>query len=89
MSRVLSLTSWFFHPEIDMKGWEVLSRSSATLVRSKASTPGMPKLHVLTSQHVTHPWKYPQYYPPEQFGFVHILSDEFVKCTVEVRDVGC
>lgn len=28
----LSLTTWFYHPDIDMKSWEILSRGSATLI---------------------------------------------------------
>jgi hypothetical protein len=90
----LSVTSWFFHPEIDMLwGWEVLSRGSAALLHvspsASPSPPSLPpRLVAAASHHVTHPHRFPRYYPREEFGFLEALGDEHVRHTVEVREEG-
>lgn len=86
MRRVLSLSSSFYHPDIDMKGFELLSQASACLVPT--GDPHLPqKFHILASAHVTHPWRFPNYYPHETHAFVHVLSEEHIRCSVGLRNV--
>jgi hypothetical protein len=84
MRRALSLTSWFYHPDVaGMTDYEVLSRASAFAVTS--SSRAQPRLHIVASQHVTHPFRYGRYYPAERYPFVHALSEDHVRCTLESR----
>ncbi len=86
----LSLTTYFFHPDIEMKTWEVLSRGTATLLRPPpaAGAPQPPLLLLLlASHHVTHPHRFPQYYPRDDFAFMQLLEDKHVRCSVELREV--
>eukprot|EP01138_Halocafeteria_seosinensis_P012879 gb/GECG01013157.1/.p1 GENE.gb/GECG01013157.1/~~gb/GECG01013157.1/.p1 ORF type:complete len:224 (+),score=6.91 gb/GECG01013157.1/:1-672(+) len=100
---VLTLTAHFRVPEQGMEEYEPLSRSSAFIVGSdleqspadNLAEDGTPafgafnKLHFLTSQHVTHPFRFPQYYPPEQgYEFIQFISEEHMKYTVELRDAN-
>lgn len=86
MRRVLSLSSSFYHPDIDMKDFELLSQASACLVPT--GDPHLPqKFHILASAHVTHPWRFPNYYPHETHAFVHVLSEEHIRCSVGLRNV--
>lgn len=81
-----ALTSYFFHPEVDMRGYELLSCASAFLVpvaRPDCAT----RFHVIAAAHVTHPWRFPAYYPPDSHAFVHVLSDEHIRCNLELRRV--
>lgn len=82
----VSLTTWFFQPEMGMTRYEVLSRASACPVRSRTAPNSSGLWTFLTSQHVTHPFRYPNYYNEPEHAFVHLLSDSDVRCTVEVRD---
>lgn len=60
------------------------SRASAFCVQA---SPGVgPALHILTSQHVTHPYKYRNYYPGEEFAWLDFVQPEHVRVSVEVRD---
>ena len=79
MNSSLLFTTWFHHPAVVMDGFEVLSRASAFVVRSRGN------LHIIASQHVTRPFAFPQYYAPERFPFVHVLGAEHVRCTVSAR----
>jgi hypothetical protein len=83
MRRALSLTSWFFHPDVvGMSDYEVLSRASAFAVPARARSAGP---HFVLSQHVTHPFNYARYYPEERYPFVHALAEDNVRCTLEAR----
>lgn len=86
----LSLTTYFFHPDIEMKTWEVLSRGTATLLTPPPAA-GAPQqqqlLLLLASHHVTHPHRFPQYYPRDDFAFMQLLEDKHVRCSVELREV--
>lgn len=69
-----------------MTGFEPLARASAFLIAS----PQQPSAHacnwrIVTSQHVTHPWRFPNYYPQE---FVSHLSERDVKYTLDVRNAA-
>lgn len=98
---MLTLTSHFMLPEQGMTEYEPLSRSSAFVVQSELEiayegqeqfandgSPGFgasQKLHFLTSQHVTHPFHFPNYYPPEHYEWVQFIREANMKYTVEVR----
>lgn len=107
----LSISTWFLHPDIDMKDWEVLSRGSATLLlandalsgalregsnsrstsnsrRGGGGSDGRPvPWNLIAAHHVTHPFRFPQYYGGEQYGFLEILEEQHVRHTLEVREV--
>lgn len=82
--RVASITSWFFHPELNMAEEEVLSRSSCFAVTSQG---GM-RLHFVASKHVTHPFLFPHLYPSPEFDWLRHLTDEHVRATLEIRKVS-
>lgn len=83
----VSLTTWFFQPELGMTKYEVLSRASACAVNlPSGSGRNDTRWTFLTSQHVTHPFRYPQYYAEPEHAFVHLLGEGDVRCTLEVRD---
>jgi hypothetical protein len=89
----VSLTTWFFLPELGMSRYEVLSRSSACAVRlpsekGSRGARGERPWAFLTSQHVTHPFRYPAYYSAPEHAFVHLLCEADVKHTLEIRDVA-
>ena len=83
----LSLTSWFFHPAVvGMTRHEPLSRASAFAIRAAIGSPVTH--HVCSAAHVTHPFRYPAYYPGERHVFVHALGEQDVRCTIERRLVS-
>lgn len=78
----LSFSSWFMIPGEGMKGFEILNRASACLV--KARNPKFPyKVHVIASSHVVAPWKWPKYYPLE---WIQSINEHFCHYSVETRD---
>jgi hypothetical protein len=81
-SRVVaSLTTWFSAPFTS--GFEVLSRASCVIARtSEAPTPGGASL--LASAHVTHPHRYPSYFP--NASFLSALDDSSLRYSIELRD---
>jgi hypothetical protein len=81
--RVFSITSHFLHPDFGMERFEVLSRASAFPVRRNSKNKST-KFHFITSQHVTHPFNFPNYYGDKEF--VQHLSDEHVKFSIEIRE---
>jgi hypothetical protein len=85
--RFLSITSWFYHPDLGMKDFEVLSRASAFAIqRSDGRSDASP--HIITSQHVTHPFRFPHYYPQDTHEWLAHLTPEHIKCTLELREVS-
>ncbi|KAL9647415.1 hypothetical protein ABK040_006778 [Willaertia magna] len=81
LKHSLALTSWFRILEQGMMEFEVLSRSSATLIKGSNN-----KVHVLTSAHVTHPFIWRRYYPGEQYDWLEFVKEEHVKCKLDIRD---
>jgi hypothetical protein len=81
-SRVVaSLTTWF--STSFTSGFEVLSRASCVIARSSsAPTPGGTSL--LASAHVTHPHRYPSYFP--NASFLSALEDSSLRYSIELRD---
>jgi hypothetical protein len=76
----LALTSWFRVQEQGMQDYEILSRASAILVKRKS-------LNVFTSQHVTHPFLWQQYYPRNQYDWLDFVNEHHMKYNLELRDV--
>ncbi len=78
----LSFSSWFLVPGEGMKGFEILNRASACLVRAK--NPKFPyKVHILASSHVVAPWKWPKYYPIE---WIQRINEHYCHYSIETRD---
>ena len=64
------------------------SRASAVVVAATpefAAQAGNPKVHVLSSQHVTCPYNFPRYYPPEEFGWLQAVDESHISVEVEAR----
>lgn len=68
-----------------MKDFEILSRASAFAVRRLDGEEDLP-WHIISSQHVTHPFRYPQYYPPEQYPWLEHITPEHTRITLELRE---
>lgn len=84
----MTLTSHFFHPEIEMEKHEPLARASAFAVvaTTAVSDPARkPSLHFFSVAHAATPHHYSHYYG-DAFPFLNILADEDLKQTLEVRD---
>jgi hypothetical protein len=64
------------------------NRPRNSRARHIASAPLRPRLHLLASQHVTHPFKFPGYYPAPQFGFLEHITADDTKHTVELREAS-
>jgi hypothetical protein len=65
-----------------MKNLEILSRSSAFIVKSRSSL--FPyKYHVLTSSHVVSPWRWPKYYAQDWLSSV---NESHMQYSMELRD---
>lgn len=79
--HALALTTWFCSPELGMKDYEVLIRSSAFIVKSTLSHG--PGYHVVTSSHNLAPWRFPKYYPEP---FLEYVNEEHIHYTLEVRN---
>lgn len=64
-----------------MEEYEILSRASSFLVKSKSEKyPN--RVHLLTASHVIAPWKFPKYYPDEWLQYV---TEKHTQYTIEVR----
>jgi len=85
--RALSLTTWFYHPSLEMRGFEPLARSSAFCVAASEIEDHQPGLHFFSAAHVTHPHRFSHFYPPDNFPFLSVLEDSDIRLTVETRDV--
>jgi hypothetical protein len=79
--KALALTTWFCSPDLGMKEYEVLIRSSAFIVKSKLSEG--PGYHVVTSSHNLAPWRFPKYYPEP---FLEYVNESHIHYTLEVRN---
>lgn len=86
LARALALTTRFYHPAVQMRGWETLSRASAFLVPASPEVTAAAGLrwHVLLSAHVARPFLFPHYYDPARYPFVHVLGEDDVRCSVAV-----
>ena len=75
--RVVSLTSHFcLGADHGMRNYEVLSRSSATLVSFRS------KSYVLSCLHVVFPFLYPHYY---QQDWLKQIQRHHIKCSLDIR----
>lgn len=66
---VLSLLTYFRLPEQGMREYDILSRSSATLIELKTTNGN--KFGFLGPAHVTQPWEYRHYYNLDWLSFVN------------------
>ena len=70
-----------------MDNYELLSRASGFLVR-RASPDGSAAgtgVHIVTSAHVVHPFAFPNYYPPEEHGWLRFVGEQHVMTKFEIR----
>ena len=77
---VASLTTWFSAPFTS--GFEVLSRASCFLTASACGS----QHFLFASAHVTHPHRFPHYFPDA--SFLSVLDDTSLRYSVELRDVA-
>ena len=80
---VLSISTWFCVPELNMKDLEILCRASAFLVPSLNSY--KKSYHICTASHVIAPWRWPKYYSDE---WLQQVNENHTFYTVELRDIG-
>lgn len=79
--NALALTTWFCSPDLGMKDYEVLIRSSAFVVKSNLSEG--PGYHIVTSSHNLAPWRFPKYYSDP---FLEYVNEGHIHYTLEVRN---
>lgn len=92
--RVLSFTTWFNCPSLEMSGYEVLTRASCFFTtRPSTSSSSSPSggsrnsLALFTSQHVSHPHRYHSTYYPTQ-EYLGAVNDTHLRYSVEVCEAG-
>ncbi|PRP81413.1 hypothetical protein PROFUN_11034 [Planoprotostelium fungivorum] len=79
-----ALISEFLHPDLGMKDFEVLSRSSLFLVN--ASKGQEKRLHLLGPAHVTHPWLFPHFYPESSHDWLKHVDETYVRLFLGIQD---
>jgi hypothetical protein len=92
----LAFTSWFRVPEQGMEKFEILSRASTILIPQQQGfhhdwncvnkNAPLQTIHVLTSQHVTHPMRWTNYYPREQYPWLQFVHEKHMRYHLELRD---
>mmetsp|Transcript_5837 Transcript_5837/g.10442 ORF Transcript_5837/g.10442 Transcript_5837/m.10442 type:complete len:272 (-) Transcript_5837:2656-3471(-) len=87
--RMVSVNAWFKNPAFGMTQHEILARASGTVVMPVGGMRDR-DAWILTSLHVVHPFRYPQYYPPSAEGtaWVHKITPDMIQCTAQVYDMG-
>jgi hypothetical protein len=78
---MLQFTTWFKCASLEMKSFEILTRASCCLVTSSQGS-----LHLLASQHVTHPHTFRHYYPSQ--SYLAAVRDSDLRYSVEVCEDG-
>jgi len=81
----LSLTTYFYAPELEMRGLEVLARGSAVMLphTDRKHLSDRYRVHVLASSHVVSPWRYRNYYPME---WLDVVGPNNTICVAEFRE---
>ena len=46
----------------------------------------MPSVHLLSSQHVTHPFNFPRLYPLDEFEWLEAVNESHIHVDVELRE---
>jgi len=78
------MSSWFCVPEQGMTSFELLSRASCFLVETPRHRDE--QFHVLGAGHVPFPFRFPQYYPPEQYQWLECVQPHHTKSILELRN---
>lgn len=66
----------------------VLSTASLTCVSTQPKGKYHPRLHFVSTTHVTHPFLFPKYYPKPQYDWVHKLTSSDVWATAQLLEAG-
>jgi hypothetical protein len=85
--RVLSFTTWFNCPSLEMSGYEVLTRASCFFTKPTSPLSSRRSLALVTSQHVSHPHRYHATYYPTQ-AYLGAVNDTHLRHSVEVCEAG-
>eukprot|EP00026_Physarum_polycephalum_P010464 Phypoly_transcript_10628.p1 GENE.Phypoly_transcript_10628~~Phypoly_transcript_10628.p1 ORF type:complete len:300 (+),score=33.96 Phypoly_transcript_10628:382-1281(+) len=64
----------------------VLSTASLTCVATQPAGKYHPRLHFISTTHVTHPFLFPKYYPKPQYDWVHKLTTSDVWATAQLLE---
>jgi hypothetical protein len=84
------ISSWFFVPNQGMTGYELLSRSSALIIKKDPQkTPSGKKYHILTCAHVTHPQLFKNYYPQDWLNYVDNPISKFEQRDLSTGNYRC
>eukprot|EP01124_Arcella_intermedia_P007619 TRINITY_DN1469_c0_g1_i14.p2 TRINITY_DN1469_c0_g1~~TRINITY_DN1469_c0_g1_i14.p2 ORF type:complete len:268 (+),score=62.38 TRINITY_DN1469_c0_g1_i14:39-842(+) len=80
----LGLGSFFMLPEQGMEKFEVLSRGSLFLMKSKSRSK---QLHLVSAAHITHPFAFPQLYSPNQYPWLQFVYEEATLNYLQIRQM--
>eukprot|EP00960_Hanusia_phi_P001094 30007-Hanusia_phi.AAC.3 len=82
------ISSWFCVPEKGMQEFEFLSRASGFIVKSRGPREDQKNksvLRIMASAHVIFPFMFPNYYPVEQYDWLHEIRREHIQARLEIR----
>mmetsp|Transcript_30734 Transcript_30734/g.98860 ORF Transcript_30734/g.98860 Transcript_30734/m.98860 type:complete len:288 (+) Transcript_30734:207-1070(+) len=82
------ISSWFRIPEKGMQEFEFLSRASGFIVKTGNWEGGQKSkgvLRIIASAHVILPFQFPNYYPVEQYEWLHSIGRENIQARLEIR----
>eukprot|EP01038_Epipyxis_sp_PR26KG_P003973 gene3973-5693_t len=95
----MTVSSWFCLPDQGMKDLEILSRSSACIIKAQTAIPAMHVVydkrfevkkevttnshHIVTVSHSIAPWRWPKLYP---IDWLQLVNEKHTFYTVEMRN---
>jgi len=85
LRRAFGLCSYFRKPDQGVMEYEVLSRASMHVI--KWNKPHKKKYHLVSTAHVTHPWKFTKFYPENdtRFAWLQFLEECDTKNMLQLR----